>query len=74
MPKKRMHVQASASRGRIENALDNEGVDVGNLVFDGNIISKFFPISSREFFFNTHGNYFDNSKRAQIFGKTGQVG
>lgn len=47
MPKKRMHVQASAFRGGIENALDNEGVDEGNLVFDGNIISKFLPISSR---------------------------
>ncbi len=51
MPKKRMHVQAFASRGGIENALDNEGVDVGNLVFDGNIISKFFPISSKEILF-----------------------
>jgi hypothetical protein len=50
MPKKRMHVQASTSKGGIENALDNEGMDVGNLVFDGNIISKFFPISSREKF------------------------
>jgi hypothetical protein len=49
MPK-RMHVQASMSKGGIEDTLDNEGVDVGNLVFDGNIISKFFPISSREIF------------------------
>jgi len=50
MPKKRMHIKAFASKGGIENALDNEGMDVGNLVFDGNIISKFFPISSKEKF------------------------
>jgi hypothetical protein len=50
MPTKRMHVQAFFSKGGIENALDNESMDVRNLVFDGNIISKFFPISSREKF------------------------
>jgi hypothetical protein len=39
MPKRRMHVQGSTSRRGTES-LDNEGVDVGNLVSNGNIKSK----------------------------------
>jgi hypothetical protein len=39
MPKIKMHVQTSTFGGRTESP-NNEGVDVGNLVFDGNIISK----------------------------------
>jgi len=53
MPKKRMHVQASVSRGWIEESFDSENVDAWNLVFDENIISKIFPISLRENFLLT---------------------
>jgi len=35
-----MHLQTSTSRGGIKESPDNEGVDVGNLLFDGNIRSK----------------------------------
>jgi len=73
MPKKRMHVQASMSGGGTEESFDNENVDAWNLVFDENIISKFFPISGK-FSFNFHGDYFDNSRRAEIPWRTNQVG
>jgi hypothetical protein len=47
MSKRRMHVQGSTSRRGTKETLDNEGVDVGNLVSNGNN-QKTFPISLRE--------------------------
>jgi len=67
MPKKRMHIKAFASKGGIENALDNEGMDVGTSYLMETLYQNSFPFHQRKNFFNTHGNYFDNSKRAQIF-------
>jgi hypothetical protein len=40
MPTKKMHLQGFTFGRGTKESPNNEGVDVGNLVFDGNITSK----------------------------------